>query len=66
MTFDCEKRASNLLTPERIDNNIGHIKSNTVLCCYKCNCTRHNAYTHEEFKIKMEQETASTTERVWA
>ena len=27
----------NLATVERIDNNIGHIKSNCVVCCKKCN-----------------------------
>jgi len=27
----------NLATVERIDNSIGHIKSNCVLCCKKCN-----------------------------
>ena len=26
-----------LATIERLDNSIGHIKSNCVLCCLKCN-----------------------------
>ena len=26
-----------LATIERLDNNIGHIKSNCVICCMKCN-----------------------------
>ena len=29
--------ADNLATIERLDNNIGHIKSNCVICCLKCN-----------------------------
>lgn len=30
----------NLATIERLDNSIGHIKSNCVLCCMKCNNLR--------------------------
>jgi len=30
----------NLATVERIDNSIGHIKSNCVICCLKCNTMR--------------------------
>lgn len=33
---------------DRIDNNIGHIKSNVVPCCYECNCARNNNFSHEE------------------
>jgi len=29
-----------LVTIERIDNKIGHIKSNCILACLKCNCER--------------------------
>ena len=29
-----------LATIERLDNNIGHIKSNCVICCLKCNMMR--------------------------
>jgi hypothetical protein len=36
---------------DRIDNNKGHTKDNTVVCCYRCNMTRSNNYTYEEFKI---------------
>ena len=32
-------RQSNLATIERIDNKIGHIKSNCVISCYHCNCS---------------------------
>ena len=28
---------NDLATIERLDNSIGHIKSNCVLCCMKCN-----------------------------
>ena len=30
----------NLATIERLDNSIGHIKSNCVICCFKCNNMR--------------------------
>lgn len=36
---------------DRIDNSIGHIKSNVVPCCYSCNTTRMNNYSHEEMLI---------------
>ena len=29
-----------LVTIERLDNKIGHIKANCVLACRKCNCSR--------------------------
>jgi hypothetical protein len=31
------KFQDNLATIERLDNNIGHVKSNCVICCLKCN-----------------------------
>jgi len=31
---------NNLATIERLDNSIGHIKSNCVLCCLKCNAIK--------------------------
>ncbi len=43
---DCEcelqliKYQDNLATIERLDNDIGHIKSNCVICCLKCNCMK--------------------------
>jgi hypothetical protein len=33
-------RQPNLATIERIDNSIGHIKSNVVIACYLCNVSR--------------------------
>ena len=33
-------RQSNLATIERIDNSIGHIKSNVVIACFHCNCKK--------------------------
>ena len=33
-----------LCTIERIDNNIGHIKSNCTLCCLFCNRARYGEY----------------------
>jgi len=36
---------------DRIDNSKGHTKDNTVVCCYRCNMTRSNLYSHDEFKL---------------
>ena len=33
-------RQQNLATIERINNNIGHIKSNVVIACFHCNCIK--------------------------
>ena len=33
---------------DRIDNNIGHIKSNCVPCCYSCNIMRGNRFSYDE------------------
>lgn len=35
---------------DRIDNNIGHLKTNVVPCCYECNCARNRNFTFEEMK----------------
>jgi hypothetical protein len=48
------QRKSTLATIERIDNTIGHIKSNCVLACHSCNITRSNRYTFEQFKAKFQ------------
>ena len=43
---DCEvnlqytEYRNDLATIERLDNSIGHIKSNCVLCCLKCNVSK--------------------------
>ena len=43
---DCEvnlqytEYQDDLATIERLDNSIGHIKSNCVLCCLKCNLSK--------------------------
>lgn len=36
---------------DRIDNTIGHIKSNVIPCCYECNCARNNNFTVDEMKL---------------
>ena len=46
----CEPYSKNLLTVERIDNKVGHIKSNCVLACFECNNKRSDYHTFEEFK----------------
>ena len=38
---------SNGLTIQRMNNSLAHIKSNCVLCCYKCNIT-HTRKSHQE------------------
>ena len=35
---------------ERFDNNLGHYKTNTCICCLKCNLQRRND-NHEYFKL---------------
>lgn len=36
---------------DRIDNNLGHLKTNVVPCCRVCNTTRMNNFTHDEMKV---------------
>lgn len=33
---------------DRINNNLGHLKTNVVPCCRICNTTRMNNFSHEE------------------
>jgi hypothetical protein len=42
---------TNRIGLDRIDNNKGHTKDNTVPCCYECNCARNNNFTHEEMLL---------------
>ena len=37
VNFQYTEYQNDLATIERLDNSIGHIKSNCVLCCLKCN-----------------------------
>lgn len=36
---------------DRIDNSIGHCKTNCIPCCVLCNLTRGNRFSVEEFKM---------------
>ena len=36
---------------DRLDNNKGHTKDNTVPCCYDCNCAKNINFTFDEMKI---------------
>lgn len=35
---------------DRVDNSIGHTKTNVIPCCYTCNVVRNNLFTVEEMK----------------
>lgn len=39
-----------LIGCDRVDNSIGHLKSNVIPCCYRCNATRNNSFSFEEMK----------------
>lgn len=45
--FYCH-RANVRIGCDRIDNSIGHLKSNVVPCCGDCNRARGDMFTHEE------------------
>jgi len=36
---------------DRLNNSLGHIRSNCVPCCIECNVARMDNFTHEEMKI---------------
>jgi len=36
---------------DRINNNLGHTKENCVPCCFECNISRNDIYSHEEMLI---------------
>ncbi len=36
---------------DRLDNSKGHTKENVVPCCFRCNATRNNNFTHEEMLL---------------
>lgn len=36
---------------DRLDNSIGHLKTNVVPCCDECNIARSDHFTHEEMLI---------------
>ena len=40
VNLQCTEYQDDLATIERLDNSIGHIKSNCVLCCFKCNVSK--------------------------
>jgi hypothetical protein len=44
-----KKREKTQWTLERLDNNLGHYKSNTCICCLDCNLKRRTD-NHEYFK----------------
>lgn len=41
-------------TIERLDNNIGHQLSNCVLACWRCNNSRSNNWSSDDFKYMMD------------
>ena len=50
MQLLCKPSSRDLLTIERIDNSIGHTKSNCVLACYRCNILRSDRCSAEAFE----------------
>ena len=36
---------------DRINNDVGHIKTNVVPCCYECNVARGNNFSYDEMKV---------------
>lgn len=42
--------SSEFIGGDRISNSQGHTKGNIVPCCYRCNSTRGDRFTHEEMK----------------
>ena len=56
-TWACGDRKPTL---ERINNKIGHVKSNCILACRCCNETRGNKYTHEQFKTYISDDIRKT------
>jgi hypothetical protein len=34
---------------DRKDNNLGYLKSNVVVCCWRCNETKSDRFTYEQF-----------------
>lgn len=53
LKLDCEAFGKDLMSIERKDNSIGHIKSNCVLACWKCNDNRgkyHKNKSYDEYK----------------
>ncbi len=42
--------SSDFIGADRVLNNKGHTKDNIVPCCFRCNATRGNNFTHEEMK----------------
>lgn len=39
------------IAADRIDNNLGHTKSNCIPACHTCNMVRGNRFTVEEMKL---------------
>ena len=52
-TLPCEYcgTAEQIRGLDRIDNSLGHLQSNVVPCCHRCNTTRMDNFTHAEFKL---------------
>lgn len=48
--YYCDSKEIKTLGLDRIDNNRGHNKDNTVVCCELCNTTKGHRFTVEQMK----------------
>ncbi|MBT4207976.1 hypothetical protein HOE22_06485 [Candidatus Woesearchaeota archaeon] len=51
MCYYCGSGERETLGLDRIDNNVGHIKENCVVCCELCNRTRGHAFSIDQMKL---------------
>ena len=63
-TLQYTEHQENLATIERINNKIGHIKSNCVLCCLSCNNKRKSNSQHKAYSLEPFVQTSSRLLRI--
>jgi len=48
---DSHNNKVNRLTVDCVDNDVGYVKGNLVLCCNRCNNVKNDFFTYEEIKF---------------